>query len=159
MLSIQQLLNPEQAHSTEHIRTGDTPASSSASTTPTSPAPTTSISSPIDGLCDLDIPSVKENVYLNRKTTLVKLFTYNRNAATVEYPVTHAQRPVGHLFEIDPDSWFNPRLNFAYSQGEPSGSRTTENGKAIFCQLLADADGNKVPCKVSQFTCESSQPQ
>lgn len=147
MLSISQMLNPEQGHP------------SSALSTTVSPIPTTSISPPIqDDPGDSNILSVEENVYLNRKTTLVKLFTYTRNAASIEYPATHAQRPVGHLFEIDPDNWFNPRLNFAYSQGEPSGSRTTERGKALSCPLLVDADGNAVPCKVSQFTCKSKRP-
>ncbi|KZP08487.1 hypothetical protein FIBSPDRAFT_901216 [Athelia psychrophila] len=150
---ISQLLNPEPAsRPAEHVRTSDASVNSSTLTTAVLPIPTSS--TPIDGPDDSNILSVQENVYLNRKTTLVKLFTYTRNAAAVEYPATHAQRPVGHLFEVDPDDWFNPRLNFAYSQGEPSGSRTTENGKAIFCQLLVDTDGNKVPCKVSQFTCQ-----
>ncbi|KZP03615.1 hypothetical protein FIBSPDRAFT_768689, partial [Athelia psychrophila] len=154
---ISQLLNPEPAsHPAEHVRTSDASVNSSTLTTAVLPIPTSS--TPIDVPDDSNILLVQENVYLNRKTTLVKLFTYTRNAAAVEYPATHAQRPVGHLFEVDPDDWFNPRLNFAYSQGEPSGSRTTENGKAIFCQLLVDTDGNKVPCKVSQFTCNLQAP-
>ncbi|KZP25255.1 hypothetical protein FIBSPDRAFT_909652 [Athelia psychrophila] len=102
----------------------------------------------------LSILGIEENVFLNWKTTLAKLFTY-RNGMAIEYPATHAERPIGHLFKLNPDNWINPCTSFAYSQGEPKGrSRATERGKQIFCPLLVDANGDKVPCRVSHSTCQ-----
>jgi hypothetical protein len=62
----------------------------------------------------------------------------------VEYPETSSGGSVGHLFNISPEDWANPRTNFAYSQGEPSGR--TKVGHSVQCKLLIDSDGNKVPC-------------
>ncbi|KAJ7437910.1 hypothetical protein B0H11DRAFT_1884881 [Mycena galericulata] len=46
--------------------------------------------------------------------------------------------------------WLNPVRNFAYSQGEPRGST---GRKGVFCDLLVNSDGEKVPCKESHSTC------
>ena len=94
--------------------------------------------------------SVRHNVKLNRKTTLVRLYTYPLGSY-VEYPQSSAQGPVGHLFRVDPAKWENPVLNFAYSRGEPSGR--TRNGEVVYCEILVDNDGIRVPCQERHTTC------
>ena len=95
-------------------------------------------------------PSITHNVRLNRKTTLCSLL-HHPLGAIVEYPETSTAGPIGHLFEVSPDNWSNPRLNFAYSQGAPTGR--TKSGDHVWCSLLVDGNGEKVPCLESHSTC------
>ncbi|KAK7015447.1 hypothetical protein R3P38DRAFT_3321667 [Favolaschia claudopus] len=105
---------------------------------------------------NLHIPSeVQEtktefDVFINRKTTLSKLYRYPPNTY-IEYPET-GEQPVGHLFKLDPENWERPMLDFSYSQGKPDGqSKSTEE---VFCPVLLDKNGNAVLC-VSRFsTCQ-----
>ena len=90
------------------------------------------------------------NVSLNRKTTLKTLYHYPLGAV-VEYPETSCEGSVGHLFDVSADDWLNPRANFVYAQGEPSGR--TKGGQYIWCNLLVDNDSEKVPCREIHSTC------
>lgn len=94
--------------------------------------------------------NIRHNVSLNRKTTLKTLFHYPLGTV-VEYPETSADSAIGHLFDVSPDDWSNPRLDFIYSQGKPAGR--TKQGNHIFCELLVDGNGVKVPCRELHFTC------
>jgi hypothetical protein len=94
--------------------------------------------------------TIQYNIQLNRKTTLDTLYHYPPGAI-VEYPETSSEGCVGHLFEMPPDDWSNPRLNFVYAQGEPSGR--TKVGHHILCNLLVNSDGEKVPCREVHSTC------
>jgi len=97
-----------------------------------------------------DSIDIQYNVFLNRKTTLKKLFHYPVGAF-VEYPETSAEGSIGHLFDVSPDDWSNPHLNFIYSQGQPSGRM--KKGEHIFCGLLVDGNGVDVPCWELHSTC------
>jgi hypothetical protein len=99
-------------------------------------------------------PTIRKNVYLNRKTTLSVLYTFEDVNAWVEYPETDPDRPVGYLFRRDPDNWYNPVHNFAYSLGEPSGQ--TRRGHEVENPLLIDHNGINVPCVVAHWTCKST---
>ena len=99
-------------------------------------------------------PTIQKNVYLNHKTTLSVLYTFEDVNAWVEYPETNPDRPVGYLFRRDPDNWYNPVRNFAYSLGEPSGQ--TQRGREVENLLLIDHSGKKVPCVVAHSTCKLS---
>jgi hypothetical protein len=99
-------------------------------------------------------PTIRNNVYLNPKTTLSVLYTFEDINAWVEYPETNPDRPVGYLFRRDPDNWYNPVRNFAYSSGEPSGR--TRRGHEVENPLLIDRNRMKVPCVVAHSTCKSS---
>src|ERR1700720_3769269 len=72
------------------------------------------------------LPTIKHDVHLNHKTILRSLFHYPLGTS-VEYPETSIKGSVGHLFEVLPDDWSSPRLNFAYSQGVPTGQ--TQSGQ------------------------------
>ncbi|KAF7981503.1 hypothetical protein HWV62_33057 [Athelia sp. TMB] len=163
MLSLSQLLNPEPLQSFEQPALPSVLPNTHVPSTSTFPGSIASSRSPspqdaslVAGMDAPGVLSVQENVFLNRKTTLARLYTYARGV-NVEYPTTDTGRPIGHLFEIDPNNWFNPRLSFAYSQGEPCGNQTSRNGGDIFCALLVDKDGQRVPCKISQYTCQGSK--
>jgi len=93
---------------------------------------------------------IEHNVCLNQKTTLRFLFRYPLGT-TIEYPETSAEGSVGHLFEVSPDKWSNPRLSFAYSQGAPTGRM--KSGHHTFCPLLVDDIGQEVPCREVHSTC------
>ena len=54
------------------------------------------------------------NVSLNRKTTLKTLYHYPLGVI-VEYPESSSEGCIGHLFDISPDDWLNPRSNFVYA--------------------------------------------
>ncbi|KAF7975392.1 hypothetical protein HWV62_9607 [Athelia sp. TMB] len=152
MLSLSELLNPEVAPDFEHPSLTSPSLFTISPSTPSSrgSSPTTSANTTGNS----DFLSVQDNVSLNRQTTLARLYTHARNSS-IEYPETDAHRPIGHLFEIDPSNWFNPRLGFAYSQGEPChGNQTIRYGKEILCKLLVDKEGRMVPCKLSQYTCQ-----
>ena len=101
----------------------------------------------------LSSPSiVRQNIYLNRKTTLVALHSHPLNTF-LEYPETSADGPVGHLFTRDPTNWMNPALSFTYSMGEPSGR--SARGSAVYCRILVDQDNPNisVPCTERHLTC------
>jgi hypothetical protein len=93
----------------------------------------------------------QRNVYVNHKTTLSVLYTYDDVNAWVEYPETNPDRPVGYLFRRDPHKWDNPIRNVAYSLGKPSGQ--TRKGEEIEHPLLVDRDWKKVLCVVAHMTC------
>lgn len=109
----------------------------------------------------LNIPtrSVKEtkvehDVIINRKTKLSTLYRYPPNTY-IEYPET-SEEPIGHLFELDPQNWQRPTLDFTYSQGKPDGqSLKTEE---INCPLLVNIHGELVSCVKSFSTCKLCQP-
>ena len=96
------------------------------------------------------LPMVEHNVCLNRNTKLHLLFRYLQGTI-VEYPETSTAGPVGHLFEVSPDDWTSPQLNFTYSQGAPTGRMKT--GSHVFCPLLVDDNGEMVPCQEVHSTC------
>lgn len=128
--------------------------SSPATSHPTSPfrEPTSSgPPSPSASSVEPAIPSVQYQVYLNRVTTLSKLFSYPVDAF-VEYPETcNSGQSVGHLFHLDPSKWQAPVRNFAYSLGSPSGR--TLKGNEVFCRLLVDQENKTVPCIKRHYTC------
>ena len=97
------------------------------------------------------------NVKINRQTTLDVLYVYPPGTV-VEYPETKANGRIGHLFEMDPDvlSWQNPANSFAYSSGEPKGSRVgsrSGGGGKLTCAPLCDAEGSLVSVRESHATC------
>ncbi|KIJ69922.1 hypothetical protein HYDPIDRAFT_78824 [Hydnomerulius pinastri MD-312] len=98
---------------------------------------------------------VQTNVRINRQTILDKVFVY-LPGTLVEYPETMGEGRVGHLFEMDPSQpWYNPAISFAYSLGEPKGSRGGSSlHNAVYCDLLRDLGGNRVPCRESHATCQ-----
>jgi hypothetical protein len=97
-----------------------------------------------------DQPSVRHHVLLNQKTTLVSLYHHPRGTI-IEYPETSSKGSIGHLFEVAPENWSNPRLNFVYSQGPPTGR--TKAGDHVRCTLLVDDKGEEVPCREIHATC------
>lgn len=134
-LSINDMLNPEG----DPCPTNDDPEPSNTST---------SISSgPVPPLCVATQPPkhIDRNVRLNRKTILASLCHY-KVGTLVDYPETH-QDGFGHLFDLDLKNWSDPTSAFAYSMGNPSGSRDGT------CELLKGEDGVNVPCRVYHYTC------
>ena len=123
-----------------------TPSSSSRTTAtaqPTSPP----LTPPLDSV------SITLDVVLNRKTTLSTLYEHPLHAY-VEYPQISAEhdRPVGHLFRLDPNKWRTPEVDFAYSHGAPTG--WTQIGKEVYCRILVDQNtGTEVPCSERHSTC------
>jgi len=101
---------------------------------------------------------IQHNVKINRQTILDTLYVYPPGIIA-EYPQTKANGRVGHLFEIDPEvEWHNPANSFAYSLGEPKGSRvgSKSGGRgALTCALLVDSQGSLVPICKSHATCMS----
>jgi hypothetical protein len=95
-------------------------------------------------------PTIEHDIGLNRKTRLRTLFRHSLGTI-VEYPETHHSGYIGHLFKVSPDDWSNPQLNFAYSQGPPTG--LTKSGHHVWCPLLVDNNGEKVPCQEVHSTC------
>lgn len=99
---------------------------------------------------------IQQNVKMNRQTRLDELYVYPPGVI-VEYPETKANGRVGHLFEMEPGvEWHNPANSFAYSLGEPKGSRvgSRPGGKgALTCALLVDSQGSLVPIRESHATC------
>lgn len=93
---------------------------------------------------------VEENVKVTRQHTVDRLYTYSAGTL-VEYPETSTTGRIGHLFELDPNNWFNPPAAFAYSQGSPGGkSKPTQK---LYSEVLVDNEGKKVPCTVHHSTC------
>ena len=137
MLSIQDLLNPAPAHV---FCPGVSPAREphTQSLSSSSPSRGSSVPSPSGLLFDLE-----HNIKINRTTSVSKLFRYPLDTI-IEYPETSVNGAIGHLFDISPDNWLNPRLNFAYSQGKPSGR--TKRGHEVYCDVLVNEDGVQVPC-------------
>lgn len=94
---------------------------------------------------------VRHNVRVNRRTTLSTLYIY-QPGTSIEYPVTSSKEYVGHLFSVPKTSqWYNPIQDVLYSRGPPSGS--SHAGNDVYCEILVTADGEKVPCRVSHWTC------
>jgi hypothetical protein len=149
MLPLTDLLNPLPRHSAEP----------SPPTQYDLPAPQNiPVLSPPRSHATSPLPNVQPTVHsvrLNRKTKLHLLFRYSQGTV-VEYPETSAEGPVGHLFEVSPDDWTSPRLNFTYSQGAPTGR--TKAGSHVFCPLLVDDNGEMVPCQEVHSTCMSCNP-
>lgn len=96
--------------------------------------------------------SIRNNVKLNRQTTLATLYIYEDINTYLEYPETGTIRPVGYLFRRDPCNRENPIQCFAYSLGKPSGQSMRR--EEFTCSLLTAEDGStKVPCVESHSTC------
>jgi hypothetical protein len=150
-LTITELLNPgpmpSLATNTSPLLHLDSRTTSGLSTTSVNYRPP--ISSSIVTVTSTPL-SAQYNVKMNRKTTLMKLYTYDLGSY-VEYPESSAQGPIGHLFRLDPANWKNPALDFVYSRGEPSGR--TKEGEVIYCRLLTDSNGTEVPCQERHTTC------
>jgi hypothetical protein len=124
------------------------------------PAPEEALRSNITGQAPAEPPNtttfsvpniVTENdVYLNYKTMLATLYRYPPNTY-IEYPETGTE-PIGHLFQLDPQNWERPNLDFAYSQGKPAGQSL--KNEEITCPILVDGMGELVPCIRRFSTCE-----
>ncbi|KAF7965062.1 hypothetical protein HWV62_696 [Athelia sp. TMB] len=100
--------------------------------------------------------STQNDIRLNNKTKLNILYHYKRDTI-LEYPRTSnsPQDSVGHLLELSPNQWSNPRLSFAYSQGPPKGQ--TKEGSHVYCRLLRnDETGEEVPCRESHYTYQEA---
>ncbi|KAL0571531.1 hypothetical protein V5O48_010432 [Marasmius crinis-equi] len=89
---------------------------------------------------------------LNHKTNLSKVYQYAVSAFT-EYPETGAtfDDAIGHLFEMDPQQWYNPARNFAYSRGRPDGQIS---GTSTVSLLVSSITDERVPCTVRHSTCQ-----
>lgn len=94
---------------------------------------------------------VEYNVKLNRKTTLVKLYTFKNSAVRVEYPETN-EGWIGYKFKQDPASWQNHVLDIAYSLY--GNGQTTKEETRTCALLVSSTTGKEVPCIVSHSTCE-----
>ena len=141
MLSIQDLLNPASA---DIFHPGVSPAREPhAQSLSSSSSPSRGGSVPLSELFE-------HNIKINRTTSVSKLFRYPLGTI-IEYAETSVNGAIGHLFKVSPDNWLNPRLNFAYSQGKPSGR--TKRGHHVYCDVLVNEDGVQVPCRESHFTC------
>ena len=81
-----------------------------------------------------------QNIKITCKITLGDLYFYPLGTI-IEYPKTSCHKPVGHLFEISPVEWVQPKISFAYSLGAPMGQVETWNGQPIYCNLLVNKDG------------------
>jgi hypothetical protein len=156
MLSLKDLLNPTPSSSSSAV--SGTPASSSPfdplqhcnnqhhdnqhhSRTPSPPRNL--------------LPIIEHDVRLSNKTRLRTLF-HHPLGTILEYPETSRSGYIGHLFEVSPDAWSNPRLDFAYSQGAPTGR--TKSRDYVWCPLLVDNNGEKVPCQEVHSTCMCNTP-
>ncbi|PPQ84978.1 hypothetical protein CVT25_010531 [Psilocybe cyanescens] len=106
---------------------------------------------PADG----HLPEASTLIRINRKTTLSKLYTFKDVGAYIEYPETHPTNPVGYMFRQDVKEWWNPTRGFVYSLGMPSGR--TKFGEEVYCDLLVDGTGTKVPCYNRHSTCQGSK--
>ncbi|KAH7917224.1 hypothetical protein BV22DRAFT_1026787 [Leucogyrophana mollusca] len=97
--------------------------------------------------------STSYKVPSTKKTLLDVLYHYSRGVL-IEYPETTLTPTgsVGHLFEMDPEDWFNPVSMFAYSQGSPRGG--TNKGAWVTCEVLKDENGELVPCREVHSTCQ-----
>lgn len=109
---------------------------------PPRPAPSTPTTN--DGIL-----STSHNVRIGPRSKVETMYHYSLDA-TLEYPETSDTGKVGHLFDISPGDFYNPRLSFAYSQGPPNGMK-----KLAYCEALRDDNDELVPCKASHYTCES----
>lgn len=93
---------------------------------------------------------IEHDVQITRKTTVSTLYRYPQETS-VEYPETDGDKPVGHLFYVNPDNWVLPWNDFVYSRGAPDGGSKT--GSFSYCSLLVDHTGVMVPCKIRHATC------
>ena len=95
--------------------------------------------------------SWESDVSLTRYTTLSRLFRYTKGTI-LEYPETHSDHSIGHLFEMDAVNWVNPVDYIAYSRGAPMGG--SKKNKPAFCDVLRDSvTGECVPCREFHTTC------
>lgn len=90
------------------------------------------------------------DVKLNRKTLLAKVHQWGLDQR-VEYLETGDRVSIGHVFEMSSETWYNPLDIVPYSLGSPRGG--TQQGDEVFCKLLVDSAGNKVPCREFHATC------
>ncbi|KAG6899108.1 hypothetical protein C0993_000825 [Termitomyces sp. T159_Od127] len=92
-------------------------------------------------------PILRENVPLNRQTTLLRLYQFENVNALIEYPESALHDPVGYLFRQDLTNWRKPWLDTAYSLGAPSGG--TKAGEMVkVLPLHAEGDENRQGVKV-----------
>ena len=129
MLSLKDLLNPTPSSS-----------SSAVSRTPAS-------GSPFDPLQHRDnqhhsrtpspprnlSPVVEHDVRLSNKTHLRTLF-HHPLGTILEYPETSRSGYIGHLFEVSPDAWSNPQMDFAYSQGAQLAKQNQGTMSGVRCR-------------------------
>ncbi|KAG7093238.1 hypothetical protein E1B28_006924 [Marasmius oreades] len=146
-LTLQDLLNPtpstpSPSNQRQNLQVVDSTNSSPTSSSPDIPA----------HLDNSDRQLTHENLRLNRKTTLSKVYRH-RLAAIVEYPETGstADHAVGHVFELDPMCWYNPANDFAYSRGDPRG---IDRNPSTVPLLVSSQTGQPVPCTVRHSTCQ-----
>ncbi|KAJ7138970.1 hypothetical protein C8R44DRAFT_727094 [Mycena epipterygia] len=125
------------SHGPKALRTGTTPGSNPPN------IPTMMVSEIV----------IEHDVFINNKTTLETLYQYPPNTY-LEYPETR-EKPVGHLFELDPQTWEHPNLHFAYSQGKPAGQSLKTD--KILCPVLVNKTGGLVACAKRFSTCQGSK--
>jgi hypothetical protein len=142
MLSIHQLLNPLGG------------AADTVSSARVLPLATRSNSPLADTSIPLSNPphTTQFHVNITRETTLEALHTYPLNTS-LEYPETSSTGRIGHLFTLDASDWTNPVHDFMYSQGPPKGQ--SKKSETMYCNVLVNEMGVKVPCRVSHSTCMS----
>ncbi|KAF8189164.1 hypothetical protein K438DRAFT_1936105 [Mycena galopus ATCC 62051] len=107
-------------------------------------------------------PLIRNNVMINRKTTLSILYTYEDPNMVVEYPETSIPG-VGYLMRRNPSNWRNPLLDVVYSQGRPSGR--SKKGEEETCNLLIDPtqvrespdDDNPILCTKIHSSCQGAK--
>jgi hypothetical protein len=95
-------------------------------------------------------PTSKYNVRISQRINLDILHVYSPGTY-IEYPESSKDGHIGHLFTLDPEEWYDLSTSFAYSTGEPKGR--SKRGKEVFCEVLVDENGDKVPCRVTHSTC------
>ncbi|KAF8122014.1 hypothetical protein EV363DRAFT_1405257 [Boletus edulis] len=68
----------------------------------------------------------------------------------VEYPETGNALgvAVAHIFNVDPNAFCHPRLNFQYSLGDGHGGRDE-----VICKMLRSVSGKPVVCSKLRTTC------
>ncbi|KII83539.1 hypothetical protein PLICRDRAFT_32876 [Plicaturopsis crispa FD-325 SS-3] len=95
------------------------------------------------------VNSVGQNVQVTQRISVDTLFRY-APGAVIEYPQTSVDGYIGHLFTLDPTDWRNPiaMLSFAYSLGPPNGSARED----VYCRLLPNSHGHRVPCIETHLT-------
>ncbi|KAJ7481504.1 hypothetical protein FB451DRAFT_1170708 [Mycena latifolia] len=95
--------------------------------------------------------TIEHNVKISSKTTLKTLYRHPPGTV-VEYPTSSAEGTIRHLFHVDPQNWYLPWVNFAYSRGSPD--RGTKLGETFSTPLLVDQNGDEVDCQTRHSTCQ-----
>lgn len=99
-------------------------------------------------------PSVSYDIELNRQTTLSKLYHYALDTC-LEFPESSSlddTGPVGHMFQLDPQNWTRPVLDFVYSRGSPKGF--SKKSEPVYNSLFVNpTTGDLIPLRTKHSTC------